>query len=464
MAAETKKNVFIQTYGCQMNVYDSEKMLEQLRAANYAPTEDPEKADVFLVNTCAIREKAEHKVFSWLGKVGEIKQARPGVVIGVGGCVAQQKGQEIIKQSKHVDMVFGTDNLFDLPEMLQEVAQGGRPLRTEFRHQTQRIANFVPAFQPFTLEENETLPIKGSIAITKGCNNFCTFCVVPYTRGREVSREPENILEEARRMVDQGAKEITLLGQNVNSYKAGKIRFVDLLSELNNINGLERIRYTSPHPKDLKEELALAHRDLPKLCEHMHLPFQSGSDKILKAMQRNHTMDHYFEKVEMLRSACPEIAISTDIIVGFPGETEADFEKSLDAMRRVKFDHIYAFKFSPRNDTPAAKFEEQVSEEVKTDRLARLHVVHEENLGEIHAKMIGSRQEVFLEGPHPRDEGAMIGRSRGNISVTVVDCNLPSGSLVPVEVVANRKYSLVGKEVDHGPERIHRNEGVSTGV
>ena len=252
-------------------------------------------------------------------------------------------------------------------------------------------------------------------------------------------------------MVAQGVLEITLLGQNVNSYTAGEVSFVTLLEQLNNIQGLERIRYISPHPKDLKVELAKAHRDLPKLCEHMHLPFQAGSDQILKTMRRNHTMAEYFEKIDMLREYRPDIALSTDIIVGFPGETEADFEQTLEAMRRARFDHIYAFKFSPRTDTPATAFEGQLDEDVKADRLARLWELHEKINAEIQAGLVGSRQEVLVEGPHPKDAGAVIGRTRNNRSTTLVNGNHETGALVPVKIVAARKFSLVGKEALHEP-------------
>ena len=434
------KHVYIQTFGCQMNVYDSEKMLSQLQASSFSPIDDPLRADLILVNTCAIRENAENKVFSLLGSFAEIKSNRPDLVIGVGGCVAQQQGQEILKRAPVVDMVFGTDNLFELPEMLAEVAQGKRPVRTEFRHQKQKIVNFVPDLAP---DAASSTLVKGSIAITKGCNNFCTFCVVPYTRGREVSREPDNIIQEAERLVGSGVKEITLLGQNVNSYKAMGVDFVALLERMNDLEGLDRIRYTSPHPKDLNEKLARAHRDLPKLCEHIHLPYQAGSDSILKAMRRNHKISEYLEKVAMIREYVPNIAISTDIIVGFPGETPMDFEATLEVLEKVRFDQVYAFKYSPRADTPAATLENQVPEVVRAERLAVLFEKYEAILAESNRSLIGSKQEVLLEGPHPKVAGAMNGRSRGNKSVMVLDCNAEPGTLLDVEIAAARKFSLV---------------------
>ena len=447
------KSVYIKTFGCQMNDYDSAKMLEQLRGENYLPVESPRDADLILVNTCAIREKSEHKVYSLLGSLGEIKRSRPDVVIGVGGCVSQQRGDEILKRVRSVDMVFGTDNLFELPEMLREVAGGNRVVRTAWHDRKRKVDNFIPDFRL----DAASLPkaaqsVKACLAITKGCNNYCTFCVVPYTRGREVSREPDNILAEAQALVDNGAREITLLGQNVNSYKTGSARFVDLLEQLNGIGGLARIRYTSPHPKDFGEELAAAHARLPKLCEYIHLPVQSGSNRILKAMRRNHTIESYLDKVTMIREKVPAMALSTDIIVGFPGETGQDFEDTLSLMRQVRFDHLFAFKFSPRSDTPAADYRHQVPEGVRAERLARLFELHEVIRKERSEALIGTRQEVLVEGPHPRETGAVTGRTRGNKPVTIPRRSAEPGELVPVTIVALRHQSLVGRETPSGSQ------------
>lgn len=451
-ARQQPRKVYLKTFGCQMNIYDSSKMLEQLQAHNYVSTDDPALADLILINTCAIREKSEHKVYSLLGSLSRIKSHNPSLKIGVGGCVAQQRGGEILDKAKQVDFVFGTDNIFELPELLGLVERGERPIRTEWHSRKDKIQNFIPQFPQPSPGQGPVpeAPVKSSIAITKGCNNFCTFCVVPYTRGREVSREPGNIVAEARQLARRGAKELTLLGQNVNSYKAGKVTFVDLLHHLHEVEGLERLRYISPHPKDFGEPLARAHRDLPKLCEYLHLPFQAGSDRILKAMRRNHKISNYLDKIEMVKRTVPGISLSTDIIVGFPSETEADFQETLDVMRQVRFDHIYAFKFSPRSDTPAARHDGQLPEAVKAERLAQVLELHEAQLREINGAMVGSRQEILLEGPHPRDAGAMTGRTRGNKSTTVIDCAQPPGTCIDVEIVATRKFSLVGKEVSHG--------------
>lgn len=440
------KGVYIHTFGCQMNDYDSAKMVEQLRGENYIPVDSPRDADLILLNTCAIREKAENKVYSLLGTLEGIKRSRPEVVIGVGGCVSQQRGAEILKRVRSVDMVFGTDNLFELPEMLREVASGKRVARTAWHDRKRKVANFIPDFGPGAESLPRAAPtIKAGLVITKGCNNYCTFCVVPYTRGREVSREPDNILAEARAMVENGTREITLLGQNVNSYKAGSARFVDLLEQLDGVDGLARIRYTSPHPKDFGEDLAAAHARLPKLCEYIHLPVQSGSNRILKTMRRNHTIESYLEKVTMIREKVPRMALSTDIIVGFPGESGQDFEDTLSLMRQVRFEHLFAFKFSPRSDTPAADYPGQVPDAERTERLARLFELHEVIRQEQNEALIGTTQEVLVEGTHPRDSGAVTGRTRGNKPVTIPGRSAEPGELVSATIVALRHFSLVGR-------------------
>jgi tRNA-2-methylthio-N6-dimethylallyladenosine synthase len=443
------RKVYLQTFGCQMNAYDSARMLEQLRGERYEQVASPREADLILVNTCAIREKSEHKVYSLLGNLGELKRSRPGLTIGVGGCVAQQRGGEILARVPAVDVVFGTDNLFALPEMLRETRAGKRLVRTEWHDRRVRVANFIPDFSGDNPVPGE---VKAGLAITKGCNNYCSFCVVPYTRGREVSREPDNILAEAGRMARRGVRDITLLGQNVNSYRANGVRFVDLLRRLNGLEGLARIRYTSPHPKDFDEALVEAHAELPKLCEHVHLPVQSGSNRILKAMRRNHTIESYLAKLALLRDRVPGVALSTDLIVGFPGEREGDFEETLEVVREVRFDQIYAFKFSPRSQTPAAELADQVPEPERAARLARLFALHEAILLERNRAMVGSLQEVLLEGPHPRGGGAWSGRTRGNKSVMVNEGHGSAGELVTVEIVAARKFSLIGRDANRGSE------------
>jgi len=366
--AETAKKVHIQTFGCQMNEYDTDKMLEVLRHENYSQTNCQDEADLIILNTCSIREKAENKVYSELGRLRELKSANPDLKIGVGGCVAQQEGKAILRRAKNVDFVFGTDNLFELPEMLSKVAEGQKISRTE-RHARQKVRNFIP---DYTFQQAKNFGVKAQIAITKGCNNHCSFCVVPFTRGVEVSREPEHIIAEAQRLVAAGTKEICLLGQNVNSYKANGTDFVELLRRLDGLEKLERLRFISPHPKDFHAELANAFVTLPSLCEQMHLPLQSGSDRILRRMRRWYTMETFYEKVALLRDRLPQATLSTDLIVGFPGETEEEFEMTMEAVRNVRFDLIYSFKYSARPGTRAAEYPEHLAENVKSERLKRL--------------------------------------------------------------------------------------------
>ena len=438
------KKVNIQTFGCQMNEYDTDKMLEVLHRENYAYSDNYQEADLIILNTCSVREKAEQKVYSLLGRLQPLKKKNPQVIIGVGGCVAQQEGGKILQRARNVDMVFGTDNLFDLPELLQAVRQGKRVVQTSRKAPKQKVRNFIPDFS----FENVSQPgVKAFIAITKGCNNFCSFCIVPLTRGLEVSRKPENILQEAAHLVDRGTKEICLLGQNVNSYKAHGVRgdvvdFVELLRRLNDIEGLERIRFTSPHPKDFNKSLAQALRELDAVCEQLHLPLQAGSDHILKRMKRRYTLDDYLEKVQLLRSHVPQATLSTDLIAGFPGETEADFAKTMEAVESIRFDQVYAFKYSPRPGTPAAAYSEQLEESVKNERLGRLLKIQESILAEKHKEMVGSEMEVLVEGFYPREPGSRSGRSRGHHSVVITESDAHVGDLVKVRVTGAKKFSL----------------------
>lgn len=313
-----REKAFIQTYGCQMNEHDSFRMIEILNHNGYDMTEEPEEAAIILVNTCSVRHNPENKVYSLLGRLRRVKQRHPDVIIGVGGCVAQQEGETILKREKAVDMVFGPDNFFLLPEMLERVRAGERVLMTKWQPRAaNRIQNFVPEEW---VEAGHVEGVKAYIAITKGCDNFCTFCIVPYTRGREVSREPENVLREARSLVEKGAKEIWLLGQNVNSYQAGEYGFYELLDEVSRVEGLLRLRFTSPHPNDWNNRLSDLMAERPTICNQLHLPFQAGSDRILDIMNRQHTIEQYLDKVRYMRGVNPGLEISTDLIVGYPTE------------------------------------------------------------------------------------------------------------------------------------------------
>ena len=437
----TEKKVHIQTFGCQMNEYDTDKMLEVLRHENYSQTDCQDKADLIILNTCSIREKAENKVYSELGRLRELKLANPDLKIGVGGCVAQQEGKAILRRANNVDFVFGTDNLFELPEILDKVAKGGKLSQTE-RHPRQKVRNFIPNY---TFQQSKKFGVKAQIAITKGCNNHCSFCVVPFTRGVEVSREPEHIIEEAKRLISAGTREICLLGQNVNSYKANGTDFVELLYCLDEIENLERLRFISPHPKDFHANLADAFVNLPSLCEQMHLPLQSGSNRILRRMRRWYTMESFYEKVAMLRERIPQATLSTDLIVGFPGETEEEFEMTMEAVSNVRFDLIYCFKYSARPGTRAEEYPEHLAENVKSVRLQKLLETQGDIVREKNIALIGSHQEVLIEGKHHRKENNATGRTRGNHSVSIKDCGTKAGDLLSVRIMGANPNSLIGE-------------------
>ncbi|MCH2269079.1 MAG: tRNA (N6-isopentenyl adenosine(37)-C2)-methylthiotransferase MiaB [SAR324 cluster bacterium] len=446
-SAETVKKVYIKTYGCQMNEYDTDKMLEVLRHENYSQTDCQDDADLIILNTCSIREKAENKVYSELGRLRHLKSANPDLKIGVGGCVAQQEGKSILNRAKNVDFVFGTDNLFELPEMLKMVGKGQKFSRTE-RHSRQKVRNFIP---DYTFRQAQNFGVKAHLAITKGCNNHCSFCVVPFTRGVEVSREPEHIIVEAKRLVSTGTKEICLLGQNVNSYKANGTDFVELLRRLDKLENLKRLRFISPHPKDFHAELADAFVTLPSLCEQMHLPLQSGSDRILRRMRRWYSMETFYEKVDLLRDRLPDATLSTDLIVGFPGETEEEFEMTMEAVKNVRFDLIYSFKYSPRPGTRAAEYPEQLSEKVKAERLKVLLETQEKIIREKNEALVGTIQEVLIEGNHQRKENSVTGRTRGNHSVSIKNCGEKAGELLAVRITGANPSSLAAEPFAASP-------------
>jgi len=423
---------YIRTFGCQMNEHDSYRMQGILRDEGYGFTDDPGDASLIVVNTCSVREKPENKVYSLLGQLRQHKAANPGVIIGVAGCVAQQEGETILKREKSVDLVFGPDNFFRLPEMIAAVKEGERVCETKWLPRERKIQNFVPEEW---VERGHVEGIKAYIAITKGCNNMCTFCIVPYTRGREVSREPENVVREARSLVRQGAKEIWLLGQNVNSYQGRKdYRFLELLDEVSRIEGLLRIRFTSPHPKDWNNALTDLMADRKNICNQLHLPFQAGSDRILHAMRRNHTLDEYLAKIDYLQRTIPGVELSTDLIVGFPGETEADFERTLGCLETVGFSQVFPFKYSPRPGTAASELADDVPREVKEERLARVIALQERiNAGKM-AGLCGMVQEVLVDSANPRRRGVMNGRTDGYRPISVHDGSLEIGEIVQARV------------------------------
>ncbi|HWV81100.1 MAG TPA: tRNA (N6-isopentenyl adenosine(37)-C2)-methylthiotransferase MiaB [Hyphomicrobiaceae bacterium] len=442
------RKVFIKTYGCQMNVYDSERMAEALADGGYSETAAPEDADLIILNTCHIREKAAEKVYSELGRLRAIKERRAEsdqeTVIAVAGCVAQAEGDEIVRRAPVVDLVIGPQSYHQINGLIARNRATARPIiETEFpeddkfRHLPERAQ--VPA---------RMRPASAFLTVQEGCDKFCTFCVVPYTRGAEYSRSVAAIADEARRLVDAGVREITLLGQNVNAYhgensKGGTASLADLLYRLAEIDGLERLRYTTSHPRDMSADLIAAHRDLDKLMPYLHLPFQAGSDHVLAAMNRKHTGAEYLALIDRIRTARPDIALSTDIIVGFPGESDADFEATLDIVRKVRFAQAYSFKYSPRPGTPAATMDGQLADAVKIERLARLQALLEEQQSSFNAECVGRVLPVLFER-RGRREGQLIGRSPYLQSVHAEAAPGLMGHIIPVEIAQAGPNSLSG--------------------
>ena len=439
---------FIRTYGCQMNEHDSYRMMEVLKADGYELTENPDEAKLILVNTCSVRHNPENKVYSLLGTLRDRKQEDPELIIGVAGCVAQQEGKAILKREKAVDMVFGPDNFFKLPDMIDAVKGGERVCDTEWMPRDKKIQNFIPEEW---VERGHVDGVKAYIAITKGCNNMCAFCIVPFTRGREVSRESEGIIREARSLVAKGAKEIWLLGQNVNSYQASKdYRFYQLLDEVSQVEGLERIRFTSPHPKDWNNALTDLMAARSNICNQLHLPFQAGSDKILDVMRRNHTLDEYLAKIKYLQVTIPSVELSTDLIVGFPGETDEDFERTLYCLEQVGFGQIFPFKYSPRPGTVASEMGDDVPREVKEKRLARVIALQDAINEKKMATYVGTTQTVLIDGAHSRLRGAMNGRTDGYRPCTLRDVDLEIGDVVQVKITDHRGHWLEGELLESG--------------
>ncbi len=433
------KKLYIKTYGCQMNVYDSERMAEAMGGAGYVKTGSPDDADMILLNTCHIREKAAEKVYSELGRFREFKEAKPDLKIGVAGCVAQAEGQEIMRRQPLVDLVVGPQSYHRLPQMEQQVREGKKALDTDF-----------PLDDKFDTLRTRAKAKRGPTAfltVQEGCDKFCAFCVVPYTRGAEVSRPATRILEEARELVDRGVREITLLGQNVNAYHGagpeGDMTLAQLIWELDKIDGLSRIRFTTSHPNDMADDLIEAHGTCAKLMPYLHLPVQSGSDRILKRMNRSHTAESYLRLIERIRAARPDIVMSGDFIVGFPEETEADFQATMDLIEEVKYGYAYSFKYSTRPGTPAAE-RPQVDEDAKSDRLQRLQALITRQQREVQDAMVGRKVSVLFEKPG-RLDGQMVGKSEYLHAVHVVDSSLKAGDLVAVEVVESASNSLAGR-------------------
>jgi tRNA-2-methylthio-N6-dimethylallyladenosine synthase len=433
MTAPSKK-LYIKTYGCQMNVYDSERMAEAL--AGYEQTDTPDDADMILLNTCHIREKAAEKVYSELGRYKGLKAEKPDLKIGVAGCVAQAEGAEIMRRQPLVDMVVGPQSYHRLPQMEAKTRAGAKALDTDF-----------PEEDKFEHLEGRPKAKRGPTAfltVQEGCDKFCAFCVVPYTRGAEVSRPVAQVLAEARDLVERGVREITLLGQNVNAYhgagEGGDHSLAQLIWALDRIEGLERIRFTTSHPNDMTDDLIEAHGSCAKLMPYLHLPVQSGSDRILKRMNRAHTAESYLRVIERLRAARPDILLSGDFIVGFPEETDADFEATMDLVRAVHYGTAYSFKYSTRPGTPAAE-RDQVPEDVKTERLHRLQALLTEQQRATQDAMVGREVSVLFEKPG-RQPGQMVGKSEYLHAVHVADTAAKIGDLARVRVTESGANSL----------------------
>ncbi len=429
------KKLFIKTYGCQMNVYDSERMAEALGGAGYVQTDRADDADMILLNTCHIREKAAEKVYSELGRFRPLKEAKPDLKIGVAGCVAQAEGAEIVARQPMVDLVVGPQSYHRLPDLERKARSGEKALDTEFPEEDK--------FDHLAKRPKAARGPTAFLTVQEGCDKFCAFCVVPYTRGAEVSRPADRVMAEARGLVERGVREITLLGQNVNAYHGHDSGLAGLIRELAEIDGLDRIRFTTSHPNDMDDALIAAHGEVEKLMPYLHLPVQSGSDRILKRMNRKHTAEQYIRLIERIRAARPDLLLSGDFIVGFPEETDADFEDTMALVREVGYGQAYSFKYSSRPGTPAAERDE-VDESVKSERLQRLQALLNEQQRAAQDAMVGREVSVLFEKPG-RLPGQMVGKSEYLHAVHVTSVSAQQGDILPVRVVESAPNSLAGE-------------------
>jgi tRNA-2-methylthio-N6-dimethylallyladenosine synthase len=439
-----ERTYYIETYGCQMNEHDSEKMAAMLEGLGLTEASSPEGAEVVVINTCSIREKAEHKLYSALGRLKPLKVKNPGMVTVVAGCVAQQEKDKLLKKASHLDVVLGTHCISELPTAVRQVTQTcNRVALTDFQQDVDSLHLTAPGKGPS--------PVCSYVTIMQGCSNFCSYCVVPFTRGPEQSRSLDEIIAEVGALAAGGVREVTLLGQNVNAYGndlGGENSFSRLLTELDRIGALRRIRFTTSHPRDFNKDLAVAMARLESVCEHIHLPLQSGSDSILRTMKRGYTLTDYLEKIRVLREAIPSVAVTADMIVGFPGETDEDFSQTLEALEQIRFDQIFSFKYSPRPGTAARNLPDQVSEEVKADRLSQVHQLQDRITASYHLSAEGTVEEVLIEGSRP-GTGQPFGRTRGNKIVNLEPDNcFKEGDLVKVKIVRGLKHSLRGKMIE----------------
>ena len=432
-----QKFCYIKTFGCQMNEHDSEKMLEVLKSSDYYPTNNLLQADLILLNTCSIREKVEQKVYSNLGRLKGLKKKNPSLIIGVGGCMAQQEGEKLFQKVPFINIVFGTQSINKLSELVKTVEEKNNKV----------VDISFNGFHSLTLIPRLPQQVKAYVSIMQGCNNHCSYCVVPSVRGEERSRCKEEILQEITLLAERGVKEVNLLGQNVNSYGkgcSGRVDFPSLLSSINEIKGIERIHFITSHPKDLSPQLIYSFREINKLCEHIHLPIQSGSSSVLKRMNRQYTREEYLEKIDKLREVSPEMSITSDIIVGFPGETEEEFLETLSVLEKVEFDDLFSFKYSDRPGVKATTLPDKVDEKVKAERLWRLQNFQKKYTLMKNTKLEGKTVEILAEGLSQKDPQRLTGRTRNNKVVNFAGNIELRGRLVSVLIKRAFLHSLEG--------------------
>ncbi|TYO99995.1 tRNA-i(6)A37 thiotransferase enzyme MiaB [Geothermobacter ehrlichii] len=437
------KQFYLETFGCQMNVVDSERIVALLEEIGYRQTDSAEQADLILLNTCSVRDKAERKVIGHLGRFKPLKDARPELIIGVGGCVAQQEGAAFLDRIPYLDLVFGTHNIHRLPEMVAKVERDRQRCHAvDFLDRETRLRLFP--------KRSDTDSVTRFVTVMQGCDNFCSYCIVPHVRGREVSRPSGEILAEIRELAAAGVREVTLIGQNVNSYglgTEGEVSFAGLLRQVAAVEGIERIRFTTSHPKDLSDELIDCFGELDKLCHHLQLPLQSGSDRILRRMNRGYSADDYLRRVERLKKVCPDIRLTTDIIVGFPGETEEDFRATLEMVERVRYADAYTFLYSPRPGTAAAELEDDTPAEVKQERFDRLLEVQNAISEQTWQADVGRVLPVLVEGRSRQGRGQLFGRTTWNRIVNFAGDESLIGRIVDVRVVRSFRNSQLGERV-----------------
>jgi len=441
---QSMSRYYIQTYGCQMNEADSEAMARLLEKAGYEPSDSPEEASIILLNTCCVRAKPEQKVYSRLGELRPIKERRPEVIFAIAGCMAQKEGQALLKRIPYLDLVIGTRQFHRLEEFIHSCRQGGQRICALGLEDDPSSLRAAPLVLPASAEMN----LKAFLPIILGCDNYCTYCIVPSVRGRQKSRLPDEIRAEVEALVERGCREVTLLGQNVLAYGRdlpGNGDFVSLLESLNGVDGIERIRFTTAHPRDVEDRLIEAAASLPRVCEHFHLPIQAGHDRLLKAMGRGYTAAYYLEMVERIRARIPGVAITTDIMVGFPGETDEEFEASLELYSKIGFDQAFTFVYSPRPGTAAAKKPDQVPQKTKIARLTRLIELINASALRINSSQVGRQGEVLVEGVSEKNPSKLAGRLRNNKLVVFSGKENLVGRFVTVTLTAAYQWGFAGE-------------------